>query len=75
MLIQYIMAKKGSSFNGSNGGIGGSGIFGHFGSNTLCMATDNSMYCTIMKIFNLFMVFIIFSFIIYMAYSFIKSKK
>jgi hypothetical protein len=39
------------------------------------MATDTSMYCTLMKIFNVFMVFIIVSFIIYMAYSFFKSRK
>jgi hypothetical protein len=69
------MAKTSSSYHGSNGGIGGSGIFGHFGSNTICMATDTSMYCTLMKIFNVFMVFIIVSFIIYMAYSFFKSRK
>ena len=43
---------KGGKF--SNGGIGGSGIFGVFGSTTVCQATDNSFYCVVSRYFNLY---------------------
>jgi hypothetical protein len=71
------MAKKRSSpsimSQGQNGGILGSGIFGMFGTTIKCESTDDSMYCSIMKLFNLLVVFLIVAFIIYMAYNFYTS--
>jgi len=53
-----------------NGGIMGSGIFGMFGTTIRCDATDNSMYCSIMKFFNLFfMIFLVF-FVLWVIYQF-----
>jgi len=69
------MAKKKlsySSANGSNGGIAGSGIFGHFGTIIQCNANDTSTYCSIMKIFNLLMILIIVLCIIYVGYLFLN---
>ena len=60
------MAK--SSFSGSNGGILGSGIFGLFGTVIKCDSNDNSLYCTIMKIFNLLIVFLIVIYILYFVH-------
>ena len=61
------MARKG--FSGGGGGIAGSGIFGFFGTTIKCDATDDSMYCNIMKLFNLLIVVCIVSYIGYIAYS------
>ena len=41
MLLKYIIMARG----GSNGGIGGSGVFGLFGSTVTCKSDDNSYYC------------------------------
>uniref|UniRef100_A0A6C0JLA7 Uncharacterized protein n=1 Tax=viral metagenome TaxID=1070528 RepID=A0A6C0JLA7_9ZZZZ len=73
------MAKKDSA-NLGNGGIMGSGIFGHFGTLINCDSKDDSMYCNIMKFFNLFLLLVMFLVIFYFAYTlFIKpyfnSKK
>ena len=62
------MARKG--FSGGGGGIAGSGIFGFFGTTIKCDATDDSMYCTIMKLFNMLVVFLIVAYIGYIAYNF-----
>ena len=62
------MARKG--FGGGGGGIAGSGIFGFFGTTIKCDATDDSMYCTIMKLFNMLVVFLIVVYIGYIAYNF-----
>ena len=63
----------------SSGGIFGSGIFGFFGTTIKCDSTDNSIFCSIMKIFNLLIVFLIVSYIIYFAYNYFapsfKGKK
>ncbi len=63
-----------------NGGILGSGIFGMFGTIVNCNANDDSIYCNIMKFFNLFIILCIVLYILYFAYTFllkpiIKSKK
>lgn len=62
--------RKGGSKGGSNGGILGSGIFGLFGTTIKCDAADDSMYCSIMKMFNLLIVFLIVAYILYIAYNF-----
>jgi hypothetical protein len=61
----------------SNGGILGSGIFGHFGSLVNCKAEDNSMYCMFIKFLNVFLGIFIILFILYYVYMFFiyKSKK
>jgi hypothetical protein len=39
----------------SSGGIMNSGIYGFFGTTIQCQSNDGSMYCSIMKMFNLFL--------------------
>ena len=59
----------------SSGGVLGTGIFGFFGTTIKCDSTDTSMYCNIMKLFNLLIVFLVVFYILYVAYSFISRKK
>lgn len=54
------------------GGIGGTGIFGLFGTTIHCKSTDESIYCNIMKFFNLLVVIISVLFIIYIVYNFVS---
>lgn len=61
------MAKKGSN-SGGFGGIGGSGIFGLFGTTVNCSADDESFYCSVMKLFNLLVVFLLFFYILYFVH-------
>lgn len=58
----------------SNGGIMGSGIFGHFGTMINCKAEDNSMYCTFMKFFNVLIAIFAICGIIYFIYLFLIKK-
>lgn len=53
-----------------NGGIMGSGIFGFFGTTIQCPASDTSLYCSFMKLFNLFIVFFIILYIVWFMYSY-----
>jgi hypothetical protein len=62
--------KKNIMSNAGNGGIGGTGIFGMFGTTILCPVDDTSYYCTIMKYFQLMMIFFFVIFIMYLIYSF-----
>lgn len=56
-----------------NGGIAGSGIFGMFGTVVNCNSTDQSYYCSIMKLFNLIIVLGIVAYISFFVYTnFIK---
>lgn len=59
----------------SSGGLLGTGIFGFFGTTIKCDSNDTSMYCNIMKLFNLLIVFLVVFYILYVAYNFIGSKK
>ena len=54
------MARK--SFG--NGGIGGTGIFGFFGTTIHCDSKDTSAYCNIMKAFNLILVALIIYYLV-----------
>lgn len=54
----------------TNGGIAGTGVFGMVGTTIRCDANDTSMYCNIMKFFNLLLVAGGVLFIIYIIYSF-----
>lgn len=66
------MAKGGSKgvTTGGNGGIMGSGIFGFFGTTIQCPASDTSMYCSFMKIFNVLIVMLVVFAILYFMYTF-----
>ena len=66
-------AKKSSS--SSSGGIFNSGIFGFVGTTIHCDANDVSVYCNVMKFFNLFMVVIFVSYILYLIYSYLSNRK
>ena len=68
------MRKSSSTTGGSsNGGILGSGIFGMFGSQVVCKGTDDSLYCNIMKMFNVLMVVIMVCLILYFIYYVFKT--
>ena len=63
------MARRSSGLGGGGGGgILGSGIFGFFGTTIKCDSKDDSMYCNIMKWFNLLIVFFVIMYILYMLY-------
>ena len=64
---------KGKGVTGNNGGIMGSGIFGFFGTTIQCPASDTSLYCSFMKIFNVLIVFIIVFVILYFIYNMFLS--
>jgi hypothetical protein len=57
---------KGSS-KGSSGG-----IFGFFGTTIQCDSTDTSIYCTIMKIFNMLIVIFIVFYFLHLANSYLN---
>ncbi len=56
----------------SSGGFLGTGVFGFFGTTIKCESTDTSLYCNIMKLFNLLIVFMVICYILYLAYGFIN---
>ena len=63
------MARRSSGLGGGGGGgILGSGIFGFFGTTIKCDSKDDSMYCNIMKWFNLLIVFFVIMYILYILY-------
>ena len=62
----------GSNSVSNNGGILGSGIFGMFGSQVVCKGTDDTLYCNIMKMFNVLIVIIMFFVILYFIYYVLK---
>jgi len=64
------MARRSSGLGGGGGGcILGSGIFGFFGTTIQCDSKDESMYCKIMKLFNLLIVFFVIMYILYILYN------
>jgi len=74
------MAKKGvtkhndvSKDNNNNGGILGSGIFGHFGSIVQCDANDDSMFCTLSKIVSTIMMLVFLAVVVYLIYYVFKT--
>ena len=56
---------------GNNGGIGGSGIHGFFGTGILCKSDDNSYYCNFVKFFNLLIMLIVMLYVVYIIYIFV----
>ena len=63
--------RSSSNFGSNNGGIMGSGIFGFFGTTIHCDSKDDSMYCNIMQMFNLLIVFFVVCFIFYFVYTYL----
>ena len=64
--------KLGGMSGGGNGGIAGSGVFGMVGTTIQCKSDDGSMYCNIMKLFNMLVLIIAFIFIMYMVYTLVS---
>ena len=60
---------------GSFGGIGGSGIQGFIGTGVMCPSSDTSMYCSVVKMFNLLMMGLFFFYLLYLAYNYINLGK
>lgn len=64
---------------GASGGVGngilGSGIFGLFGSIVNCDAESDSIYCSIMKMFNVLMVIGIVCLFIYLIYNAFRGTR
>ena len=58
----------------SNGGMFGTGVFGLFGSIVTCKAEDDSVYCQIIKMFNLLIILFIVVGIVVFVYSLVKGK-
>jgi hypothetical protein len=61
------MGKKGTGFSPSGG------LF--FGNVVTCTGQDDSMYCKIVKVFNVLMMILVVLMAISFLYSLIKSKK
>jgi len=59
----------------SNGGILGSGIFGHFGTFINCKAEDSSLYCNFVKVFNVIIILLFMAGIIFLIYYFFFKRK
>jgi hypothetical protein len=60
---------------GSSGGIGGSGLHGFIGTGVMCPSTDTSMYCSVVKMFNLLMMGLFFFYLLYLAYNYLNNGK
>lgn len=65
------MAKSSSS----NGGIGGSGVFGLIGTTVHCQSTDNSAYCTLVKFVNALLMLMLLAWLLYLAYTFLTKRR
>jgi membrane associated rhomboid family serine protease len=60
----------------NNGGVGGTGIFGMFGTIIRCDSKDDSMYCNLAKFINMLFMILFLAFILYILYYFfIGSRK
>ncbi len=57
----------------SGGGIGGSGIFGMFGTVVHCDDKDTSMYCNLAKIVNMLIMILFLGFVLYLVYLFFSA--
>jgi hypothetical protein len=59
---------------GSNGGIGGSGVFGLIGTTVQCKSDDRGAYCTFAKLVNILMWILIIGFLGKFALDYMKKK-
>lgn len=67
-------SRSSSSSSSSNGGIMGSGVFGLFGSTVSCKSEDQSIYCQIVKLFNLLIIFFVILLVIMFVYNLVKKS-
>lgn len=67
------MARGSPRLGSGGGGIMGTGIFGFFGTTIQCNSKDDSLYCNIMKLFNILIVFFVVCYIIYIAYIYVLT--
>jgi hypothetical protein len=65
---------KGSMPAMNNGGIGGTGIFGMFGTTVRCDSNDSSFYCSLAKLINMLIMFLVLAFFFYLVYMFFFTK-
>lgn len=66
------MGKKGGSIGGGKG-LGGFGLF--FGNVVTCDSKDDTMYCRIIKMFNLLIICLIILYVLWVVYGLLKRKK
>ena len=45
------------------------------GTAVICSSTDTSIYCNIVKMFNLVIIFLFMIYLLYMAYSYLVSQR
>jgi len=60
---------------GNNGGIGGTGIFGFFGTTVICNNNDTSFYCIFTKYLHLFFMILFLCYILYILYFYVFGGK
>ena len=58
----------------SGGGIGGTGVFGMFGTTIRCDSKDTSMYCNLAKFVNMLIMILFLGFVLYLVYLFFSSR-
>jgi len=58
----------------SLGGIGGSGVHGFFGTSIMCPSTDTSMYCSVVKMFNVLIMGLFVFYLLYLAYNYFSKN-
>lgn len=63
------MARRGGRSSSTNGGIGGSGIFGVMGTTIRCDSEDDSFYCNFMKFFNVIITLGVLAYFAYFLYT------
>ena len=59
----------------SNGGIGGSGVFGLIGTTIRCDSKDDSYYCNFMKFVNVVIMLCFLAYVAYLVWPFIAPKR
>ena len=64
-------AAAGATTGGGAGGIMGSGIMGMIGGGVVCPSTDTSFYCTVIKYFQLMIIFFMTVGIVYFVGQFL----
>jgi hypothetical protein len=63
----------GGSSSGGGGGIGGSGVFGVFGTVVQCKSDDNSWYCMLSKFVNVLIMLVLVFYIFSIAFDYLKG--